>query len=73
MSPNGLTGTVFCEGGTFNKPPSFSASLDPCQGGWRGSLFGPRPDDSPDPEPPVERDEHAVGSGESSGTPVASM
>ena len=54
MSPNGLTGTVFCEGGTFNKPPSFSASLDPCQGGWRGSLFGPRPDDSPDPEPPVD-------------------
>ena len=54
MNPNGLTGTTFCEGGTFNKPPSFSASLDPCQGGWRGSLFGPRPDDSPDPEPSVD-------------------
>jgi len=51
MNPNGLTGTTFCEGGTFNKPPSFSASLDPCQGGWQGSLFGPRPDDSPDPDP----------------------
>ena len=54
MNPNGLTGTTFCEGGTFNKPPSFSASLDPCQGGWQGSLFGPRPDDSPDPEPSVD-------------------
>ena len=54
MNPNGLTGTTFCEGGTFNQPPSFSASLDPCQGGWQGSLFGPRPDDSPDPEPPVD-------------------
>ena len=54
MSPNGLSGTIFCEGGTFNKPPSFSASLDPCQKGWQGSLFGPRPDDSPDPEPSVD-------------------
>jgi RTX calcium-binding nonapeptide repeat (4 copies) len=54
MSPNELTGTTFCEGGTFNKPTSFSASLDPCQTGWRGSLFGPRPDDSPEPEPSVD-------------------
>jgi hypothetical protein len=54
MNPNGLTGTTFCEGATFNKPPSFSASLDPCQRGWQGSLFGPRPDDSPDPEPSVD-------------------
>ncbi|MGH8566466.1 MAG: hypothetical protein ACREXX_11170 [Gammaproteobacteria bacterium] len=54
MNPNGLTGTIFCERGTFNKPPSFSASLDPCQSGWRGSLFGPRPDDSPDPAPSVD-------------------
>ncbi|MGH8610431.1 MAG: hypothetical protein ACREX9_24415, partial [Gammaproteobacteria bacterium] len=54
MNPNGLTGTSYCEGGTFNEPPSFSASLDPCQRGWRGSLFGPRPDDSPDPEPSVD-------------------
>ena len=38
MNPNGLTGTTFCEGGTFNKPPSFSASLDPCQGGWPAFL-----------------------------------
>jgi hypothetical protein len=54
MNPNGLTGTVFCQGGTFNKPRSFSASLDPCRKGWQGSLFGPRSDDSPDPEPSVD-------------------
>ena len=56
MNPNGLTGTTFCEGGTFNKPPSFSASLDPCQGGWQGSLFDPRPRPKPDdsPDPPVD-------------------
>jgi hypothetical protein len=54
MNPNGLTGMTFCEGGTFNEPPSFGASLDPCQSGWRGSLFGPKPDSSPDPEPSVD-------------------
>ncbi|MGH8585398.1 MAG: hypothetical protein ACREWE_04195, partial [Gammaproteobacteria bacterium] len=54
MNPNGLTGMIFCEGGTFNKPPSFSASLDPCRKGWQGSLFGPRPRPDPDPEPSVD-------------------
>jgi hypothetical protein len=54
MNPNGLTGTTFCERGTFNQPRSFSTSLDPCQSGWQGSLFGPRPDDPPDPEPSVD-------------------